>query len=293
MTGSIGDRVKLANGVLMPWVGFGSVYVEEAEKIVHAIELGYRNVDTATDYGNEAVVGEAVRTCGLPREELFVTTKVWNSSHGYEKTLKAFDESLKTMKLDYIDLYLIHWPCPEHDLYVDTWKAMMKLYEEGRVRAIGVANFYEEWLERLEKECGMAPLVNQVECNPYTQKKKLRAYCQERHIQMEAYTPIARGMVNEDETIQKIARKYGKNCVQVTMRFLLQEGIIAIPRTNSLERMKSNVDIFDFALSQEDMEAIRRLDRCEILTGEDPRTFHELKNLKDQTDTKEAQRRSE
>lgn len=292
MNGAISDRVKLANGVEMPLVGFGSVYVEEARKIIHAIELGYRNIDTAADYGNEAVVGEAVRSCGLARSELFVTTKLWNSSHGYEKTLKAFDESLKTMQLDYVDLYLIHWPCPEHNLYVDTWRAMEKLYREGRVRAIGVSNFYEEWLDRIEAECEIVPMVNQMELNPYTQKKQLRAYCAKKQIQMEAYTPLARGMVNDDAVIQAIAERHGKNCVQVTLRFLMQEGIVVIPRTNNPERMKSNIDLYDFVLDESEMEQMRQLDRCEILTGEDPRTFHELKNLKDQTDTKEAQRRS-
>ena len=291
MYGSMDDRIRLSNGVEMPMVGFGSVYVEDWRKIIRAIELGYRNIDTATDYGNEDVVGEAVRSCGLKREELFVTTKIWNSSHGFDRTLKAFDESLKTMKLDYIDLYLIHWPCPDHDLYVDTWKAMEKLYGEGRVRAIGVSNFYEEWLERLEQECEIIPMVNQVECNPYTQKKALREYCNRRKIQVEAYTPLARGMVNQEEAIQRLAVKYQKNCVQITLRFLIQEGIIVIPRTNNPERMKTNIDIFDFTLTEAEMEQMRRLDRCDILTGEDPRTFHELKNLKDQTDTKEAQRR--
>ena len=220
---------------------WGCVFIKDPRKMIYAIEHGYRNLDTATDYGNENVVGEAVKNCGLDRKELFITTKVWNSMHGYDKTMKAFDFSVKQLQTDYIDLYLIHWPCPNHNLYVDTWKAMEQLYKEGRIRAIGVANFYEEWLERIKEECEIVPMVNQVEYNPYNQHVELRKYCEANNIQIEAYTPICRGAVNEDATIQKIAAKYAKSCVQVTIRFLFQERIPLFPgpaRRNALSAMR-------------------------------------------------------
>ena len=282
MSGSIFDCITLYNGVKMPILGFGSVFITNPKTIVWAIEHGFRSIDTATDYDNEDIVGKAVRTCGLPREELFVTTKVWNSSHGYDKTIKAFKTSLKTMGLDHIDLYLIHWPCPNHGLYIDTWRAMEHLYKEGLVRAIGVSNFYEELLEQIKEECEMIPMVNQVEYNPYHQHTQLRRYCQQNNIQIEAYTPIARGLVNDDPVIQNIAAKHHKTCVQITIRFLYQENICLIPRSSSETRILENSDIFDFELSSDEVEIMRGLNEERNICGEDPRTFHELKNLKDQ-----------
>lgn len=274
MSGSIKDCVTLSNGVQMPILGFGTVFIKDPRKMIYAIEHGYRNLDTATDYGNENVVGEAVKNCGLDRKELFITTKVWNSMHGYDKTMKAFDFSVKQLQTDYIDLYLIHWPCPNHNLYVDTWKAMEQLYKEGRIRAIGVSNFYEEWLERIKEECEIVPMVNQVEYNPYNQHVELRKYCEANNIQIEAYTPICRGAVSEDATIQKIAAKYAKSCVQVTIRFLFQERIPLVPRTSKEERIVSNADIFDFELTEEEMQIMRDLNEDRIVCGEDPYLFH-------------------
>ncbi len=293
MYGSILDKAVLHNGVQMPLLGYGSVFIEDPETIVQAIELGYRNIDTAADYDNEEVVGEAVRACGLRREEVFVTTKLWNSSHGYEKTLAAFEASRKRLGLSYVDLYLIHWPCPDYGLYVQTWKAMEHLYQEGVIRAIGVSNFYPEWLDRIAQECEVLPMVNQVECNPYNQNREVARYCREKGILMEAYTPLASGAVDRDAIIGEIARKYQKSCVQVTIRFLLQEGIALIPRTKHCDRMKSNADVFDFQLSGEDMERMRSLDRGRIYSGEDPRTFHELKNLKEQIAERQARERAQ
>jgi len=288
MSGSIFDCVTLNNGVKMPILGFGTVFVTDPKTIIWAIEHGFRNLDTAMDYDNEDVVGQAVRDCGLPREELFVTTKLWNADHGYEKTLRAFDASLERLGLDYVDLYLIHWPCPDHNLYVESWKAMEKLYKDGRIRAIGVSNFYEELLDRIAAECEITPAVNQVEYNPYNQHVELRRYCIEHGIQMEAYTPIARGDVNRDKTIQEIAARHGKSCVQVTIRFLYQEKVCLIPRSSSRERILDNSNIFDFELTEEEMQTMRGLNEDRIVYGENPRTFHETKNLKDQIAEKQA-----
>ncbi|MBQ9942463.1 MAG: aldo/keto reductase [Christensenellaceae bacterium] len=265
----------------MPLLGFGSVFVEDPETIIWGINKGLRNIDTATDYGNEAVVGEAVRGCGLDRKDVFVTTKLWNSSQGYYKTMKAFEKSLKTMGLDYIDLYLIHWPCPNHDLYIDSWKAMEQLYKEGLVRAIGVSNFYEELLERIKKECEIIPMVNQIEYHPYNQHVSLTKYCRENNIQLEAYMPIARAKVLKDPAICKIGENNGKNGIQVTLRWLMQEGICAIPRSANKDRIVSNADIYDFELTEEDMQIIRGLNE-DLIMCEDPKTFHETKNLDEQ-----------
>jgi len=272
--GNLSDRIRLNNGVLMPRIGLGTAGILDSAVIAKAAELGYRNFDTATDYANEGIVGNGLKHSGIDRHELFITTKVWNSKHGYEKTLKAFEYSLNELQTDYIDLYLIHWPCPDFNLYVETWKAMEKLYKEGRIRAIGLANFYQEWIERILKECEIIPAINQVEYNPYHQHTKLRAFCEKNTIQLEGYTPIVRGKVNNDPIIQGIGEKYGKTGVQIAIRFLYQDNIVIIPRTRSFERLKSNADIFDFALTDEEMNILRSLNQEQIQTGEDPYTFH-------------------
>lgn len=279
MSGSIMDCVTLSNGVKMPIVGYGSVFIEDPDIISWAIQHGFRNIDTATDYGNENVVGTGVKNSGLDRKDVFITTKIWNSMHGYDKAMRAFEYSLKQLQTDYVDLYLIHWPCPSRNLYIDTWKAMEQLYKEGRIRAIGVSNFYKEWLERIKEECEIIPMVNQVEYNPYHQHVELRKYCTANNIQIEAYTPLARGLVNDDEKIQKIGKKYGKNCVQVTARFLFQDKVPFIPRSSKKERILSNMDIFDFDLTEEEMNVMRGLDENRIVWGEDPYKFDALVGL--------------
>lgn len=290
--GSLQDTVVLNNGVHMPRFGFGTVFIEEP-LITWALQQGFRNIDTATDYANEGEVGKAVRNCGLKRSEVFVTTKVWNSSQGYEKTLQAFELSRKTMDLEYIDLYLIHWPCPDYDLYIDTWKAMEKLYKDGYIRAIGVSNFFPEWIERIRQECEILPMVNQVEYNPFYQQTEIRDYCRANGIQMEAYSPMAHGRVGDSFVIQQIAQKYGKNGNQIAARFLYQENICLIPRSTKKERILSNADIFDFCLTPEEMGMIYGLSTPFGRKGMDPYTFHELKNLKEQIAERKAREKAQ
>ncbi len=273
--GNLSDRVQLNNGVWMPRIGLGTAGITDPAVIEKAARIGYRNFDTATDYVNENVVGKGLKNSGLDRSELFITTKVWNSKHGYEKTLRAFEYSCKELQTEYIDLYLIHWPCPDFGLYIDTWKTMEKLYNEGRIRAIGLANFYREWIQDILDNCEVVPAVDQLEYNPYHQHTELRAYCESKGIQIEGYTPIVRGAVNNDPAIREIGEKYGKTGVQVTIRFLYQDGIILIPRTRSFERLKTNVDIFDFVLTEEEMNIMRSLNKEKIQCGEDPYRFHE------------------
>jgi diketogulonate reductase-like aldo/keto reductase len=259
------DSIVLNNGVRMPQLGFGVWKIPDdqvTQVLEKAFEIGYRSVDTARIYKNEEGVGRAVAESGIPREELFITTKVWNSDQGYENTLKAFEASLQRLGLDYVDLYLIHWPTPKYDQYVETYKALEKLYKDGRVRAIGVSNFDIDHLERILNECEVVPAVNQVECHPYLQQKELKAFCKKHGIAVEAYSPLMNGKdALQDEVILKIAKKYGKTPAQVILRWHLQEGVIAIPRTVTPSRMEENFRVFDFELSEEDMKEIAALDR--------------------------------
>ncbi|KYD20052.1 aldo/keto reductase [Caldibacillus debilis] len=259
------DSIVLNNGVRMPQLGFGVWKIPDdqvTQVLEKAFEIGYRSVDTARIYKNEEGVGRAVAESGIPREELFITTKVWNSDQGYENTLKAFEASLQRLGLDYVDLYLIHWPTPKYDQYVETYKALEKLYKDGRVRAIGVSNFDIDHLERILNECEVVPAVNQVECHPYLQQKELKAFCKKHGIAVEAYSPLMNGKdALQDEVILKIAKKYGRTPAQVILRWHLQEGVIAIPRTVTPSRMEENFRVFDFELSEEDMKEIAALDR--------------------------------
>lgn len=259
------DSIVLNNGVRMPQLGFGVWKIPDdqvTQVLEKAFEIGYRSVDTARIYKNEEGVGRAVAESGIPREELFITTKVWNSDQGYENTLNAFEASLQRLGLDYVDLYLIHWPTPKYDQYVETYKALEKLYKDGRVRAIGVSNFDIDHLERILNECEVVPAVNQVECHPYLQQKELKAFCKKHGIAVEAYSPLMNGKdALQDEVILKIAKKYGKTPAQVILRWHLQEGVIAIPRTVTPSRMEENFRVFDFELSEEDMKEIAALDR--------------------------------
>ena len=259
------QNITLNNGLEMPQLGFGVWKVSDEEATVaveKAFELGYRSIDTAKVYGNEAGVGRAIANSNLPREELFITTKVWNSDHGYENTLKAFDESLEKLGLDYVDLYLIHWPTPKYDEYVETYKALEKLYKDGRVKAIGVCNFAIEHLERILNECEVVPAVNQVECHPYLQQKELKDFCEKHNILVEAYSPLMNGRdVLEDAVVKEIAEQYGKTPAQVILRWHLQTGVIVIPKSVTPSRIAENLDVFGFELSDADMEKIATLDR--------------------------------
>lgn len=249
----------------MPRLGLG-VYksepgAETREAVVAALHTGYRSIDTATFYENEQSVGEGLAAAEVPRDQVFVTTKVWNSDQGYERTLQVFDTSLKYLGLETLDLYLIHWPMAE--TFVETWRALEKLHREGRVRAIGVSNFEPHHLETLKRESNLVPVVNQVELHPYLQQKPLREYCAEAGIAVEAWSPIARGNVVHDPVLQEIAAAHGKTPVQVTIRWELQHGIITIPKSVKPQRIADNADVFDFELSTAEMARIDARDQGE------------------------------
>jgi len=257
--------VTLNNDLKMPQLGFGVWQVPDEQATVavsKALEVGYRLIDTAMIYKNEAGVGRAIKQSQVPREELFITTKVWNGDHGYDNTLRAFDESLKRLDLDYIDLYLIHWPTPMYDQYVETFKAMERIYREGRAKAIGVCNFHIEHLERLMAECEVVPVVNQVECHPYLTQKELKAFCARHNIFVESWSPLEQGgEVLRDETIVRIAEAHGRTPAQVILRWHLQEGSIVIPKSVTPSRIEENFRVFDFSLADDEMEAINRLNK--------------------------------
>lgn len=265
--------VKLNNGVMMPQLGLGVYKTNEGEEVIQAVsaalEAGYRSIDTAALYENERGVGEAVRNSGIPREELFITTKVWNTDQGYEQTLKAFEESRRKLGLDYVDLYLIHWP--GKDKYIETWKALEKLYVEGLTRAIGVSNFKEHHLDRLLAESNIVPAVNQVELHPLLSQKPLRDYCKAKGIWVEAWSPLMRGRLDLP-VIQELAKKYGKTEAQIVLRWDVQSELITIPKSVHKERIVANADIFDFELSAEDMAAIDALNQ-DHRYGMDPDEF--------------------
>jgi diketogulonate reductase-like aldo/keto reductase len=267
--------ITLNNGLGMPQFGLG-VWRIPADEVMGnvraALDLGYRLVDTAAIYGNEAGVGRAVRESGVPREEIFVTSKVWNSDQGYDSTLKAFEASMERLGLDYLDLYLIHWPQPMYGQYVETWKALEKLYRDGRVRAIGVSNFQPAHLERLVAECEVVPAVNQVELHPRFTQEMVRTYDGEHGIVTESWSPL-RGVIDDmPEVIRELADKHGKTPAQVVLRWHIQLGLVVIPRSGKLERLKENREIFDFELSGEEMKAISALNRNERI-GKDPDTM--------------------
>lgn len=270
------DYVQLNNGVKMPQLGLGvyKVTEEEIERAVKAaLESGYRAIDTAQFYENEKALGNVLKETDIPREDLFITTKVWNSHQGYEKTLEAFDASLEKLGLEYVDLYLVHWPCPDFDLYIETYRALEKLYNEGKVKAIGVSNFNIEHLERLLKECDVTPVLNQVECHPYLQQQALKAFCREHDIHVEAWAPLMKGKLMEDEVIKTLATKHQKTPAQIILRWHLQNETIVIPKSVTPSRIKENIDVFDFALTKEDMEEIATLDRGER-QGKEPNEMH-------------------
>jgi diketogulonate reductase-like aldo/keto reductase len=259
--------ITLNNGIEIPKLGFGvwKVPDEEAESAVgQAINAGYRLIDTAKIYRNEIGVGKALATTKVPREDLFITTKLWNADQGYESTLKAFDESLEKLGLDYVDRYLIHWPTPEYHQYVETYKALETIYKEGRAKAIGVCNFDIEHLQRILDECEVVPSVNQVECHPYLQQQELKEFCKEHGIVLEAYSPLMNGTkVLHDPVIREIASEHDKTPAQVILRWHLQSDVIAIPKTVTPSRMDENIDVFDFELSTADLDKIAALDRNE------------------------------
>lgn len=257
------DTTTLHNGVKMPWVGLGVFKVNEGEEVVQsvkaAIKNGYISIDTAAIYKNEEGVGQAIKESGIPREELFITTKLWNAEQGYESTLAAFETSLNKLGLDYLDLYLIHWP--GKNKYKETWKAFEKLYKEGRVRAIGVSNFQVHHLEDLISSAEIKPMVNQVEFHPHLTQKELLSYCKKEGIQLEAWSPLKQGQLLNEPVLEDLAHKYNKSVAQVILRWDLQHGVVTIPKSIKEHRIIENADIFDFELSAEDMEKIDGLNQ--------------------------------
>jgi 2,5-diketo-D-gluconate reductase A len=267
--------MTLNNGVRIPQLGFGvfQVPVEQTEAVVStALEIGYRSIDTAVAYQNEEGVGRAIASSGLARDEVFVTTKLWNADHGYDQALRAFDASLNRLGFDSVDLYLIHWPVPATDRYVETWKALEKLASDGRARAIGVSNFGVEHLRRLVAETGTVPAVNQVELHPYFQQTDLRAEHAEHGIATEAWSPLGQGgALLSDATITRLADRHGMTPAQVVLRWHLQLGNIVIPKSANPARMRQNLDVFGFELSAEDLSAIADLETGKRI-GPDPAT---------------------
>ena len=275
--GSITDikgTFTLHNGVKMPYFGLGVYLSEDGKEVINAIkwalEAGYRHIDTAAIYNNEEGVGTGIKESNVPREDIFVVTKVWNSDQGYDNTLRAFDKSLNRLGLEYLDLYLAHWPVVGK--YKDTWKAMEYLYKQKRVRAIGVSNFMQHHLEDLLGTANIVPMVNQMEFHPYLVQQSLLDFCSDKNIQYEAWSPMMQGKIFGIDTFKEIANKYNKTIAQIVLRWDLQKGVITIPKSSKRERILANADIFDFELTPEDMANLDSLDRGQRY-GPDPNNF--------------------
>ncbi|MEU7820031.1 aldo/keto reductase [Catellatospora sp. NPDC049133] len=268
--------VTLNNGVLMPQLGFGVWQVDDdaaEHAVTTALRAGYRSIDTAMIYGNEQGVGRALSAAGVPREQLFVTTKLWNTDHEYDKALRAFDESLDRLGLDYLDLYLMHWPVPSQDRYTEAWRAMEKLYADKRVRAIGVSNFTVQTMSRLLDEFDVVPAVNQIELHPRFPQEELRKLHAVHDIATEAWSPLGQGKgLLDDPVLGRIAAKHGRTPAQVVLRWHLQLGNVVIPKSVTPSRIVENIAVFDFALDDEDMAAIAGLDNGGRI-GPDPAVF--------------------
>lgn len=260
------DSFILSNGVKIPCVGFGTWQTPDGETAVKAVcaalEAGYRHIDGAAIYGNEKSVGEAIAASGVPREELFVTSKLWNDEHGYESTLRAFEKTTADLGLDYLDLYLIHWPIPAkfknewQEANAQTWRAFEKLYREGRIRAIGISNFLPHHVAELKKTAEILPMVNQIEYHPGLMQKEAAEYSKQEGMLIEAYSPLGTGKMLSNETLRGIGEKYGKSVAQVCIRWVLQNGALPLPKSVTPSRIRENAEIFDFALSAEDMAVI-------------------------------------
>ena len=266
---------KLRNGVSMPYLGLGTYKADNNEEVIdavrYALNSGYRHIDTASIYKNEEGVGKGVGESDVDRSEVFIVSKVWNADQGYSETLRAFDLTLNTLELDYLDLYLIHWPVAGK--YKDTWKAMERLYRENRVRAIGVSNFMQHHLADLSETSEVVPMVNQMEFHPFLVQQPLIDYCAAHNIQYESWSPFMQGKLFELDICDAMVENYGKTAAQLILRYNLQKGIVAIPKSINKERIRSNAEIFDFELSTDDMSYLDSLDKGKR-TGPDPDNFN-------------------
>ncbi|MBR5454057.1 MAG: aldo/keto reductase [Clostridia bacterium] len=264
------DTAVVSNGVKMPCIGYGTWQTPDGETakncVKTAIQLGYRHIDTAAAYGNEASVGEGIRESGVSRDELFIATKHWISERGYEKTVKAVEDSLTRLGLDYLDLYLIHWPMVQkinenwEEINADTWRGFEKMYKDGKIRAIGVSNFLPHHLESLKKNSTIAPMVNQIEFHPGYSQKEVVDYCKKEGILVQAWSPLGSGAVLKDEFLAGIAAKYNKSVAQLCIRYAIQNDIVPLPKSTNAERIADNMKVFDFSISAEDMEKIANMD---------------------------------
>ncbi|ANF95352.1 aldo/keto reductase [Paenibacillus bovis] len=275
MTTDIRSTKKLNNGVEMPWFGLGVWQVEEGEdatkSVTAAIKAGYISIDTAAAYKNEESVGKAIRESGVAREDLFITSKLWNGDQGYESALAAFDSTMEKLGLDVLDLYLIHWPVKGK--YKDSWRAMENLYKEGRIRAIGVSNFQPHHLDDLLADAEVVPAVNQIEFHPLLTQNELLDYCAQKGIQVEAWSPLAQGKLFDNEVVTTIAEKYGKSPAQVLLRWVLDKGVVVLTRSVKEERIVDNANIFDFQLTADEVDQLNALNKNER-TGPDPDNFN-------------------
>jgi 2,5-diketo-D-gluconate reductase A len=269
-------RIRLKDGIEIPQIGFGVWQIENAaapKAVQAAIEAGYRSIDTAAIYGNEEGIGAGIRAAGIPRKELYITTKLWNDRHGAKAAPKAFEESLKRLGLDYVDLYLIHWPTPRANLYVETWRTLQDIQNSGRARSVGVSNFTVPHLERLLSETGIVPAINQIELHPRFQQAAQRAFHARHGIVTESWSPLGRGRVMKDPLIAGIAAGHGRTPAQVTLRWHIQSGLVAIPKSVTPSRIAENFDVFGFELTEDDMAKIATLDNSRGRVGPDPDLF--------------------
>ncbi|MHA1972287.1 MAG: aldo/keto reductase [Candidatus Hodarchaeales archaeon] len=268
----LSSKVALNNGIKMPYLGLGVYLIQRdrANEVFNwAIDLGYRLFDTAAFYGNEAEVGKAIRESSIPRKDLFITTKLWNSDHGFNRAIKAFEKSFKLIGLEYIDLYLIHWPVG--NLRKDSWKALEEIYTTGQVKAIGVSNYMKSHLEELLDYCEVVPAINQVEFHPWLYREDLLEFCKENQIQLEAYSPLTKGQRLNDPILRDMAKKYGKTPAQILIRWCLEHKIVTIPKSSNRQRLQENIEVFDFSLSQEDMKILDSI-KEEYVSSWDSRT---------------------
>ena len=274
MISSIKECAKLNNGLKMPWLGFGVYKINdglEVEQAVRsALEIGYRSIDTASIYGNERGVGKAIRESSIPREDIFLITKVWNDAQREKRTLDVFDESLERLETEYVDLYLIHWPVKNY--YMETWQVMEKIYRSGRAKAIGISNFLIHHIEDILHDSEIVPTVNQVEFHPLLVQPELLQFCQSHKIQVQARNPLMQGQIVTDHTVQKLADKYQKTPAQIVLRWDLQHEVVTIPKSVHPNRIAENAQIFDFEISREDMLTLDALDEGKRI-GSDPDNF--------------------